>query len=91
MYIQVFFFILHHLPVHDTLFLPLSCLDKGPREVFNEVTLSLHVEDIGFTSFLTFFLFMDPSKSGGVGICGFSGSGDWWMTSLYTLRLWKPS
>ena len=26
-----------------------------------------------------------------VGICGFSESGDWWLTSSYTFGIWKPS
>ena len=45
------------VPVHDTLFLPLSCLDKGPREVFNKVTLSLY----GLHFFLYSLYYVDRS------------------------------
>ena len=61
-----FHFYFYCLPVRDTLFLPLSCLSKGPREVFNEVTLLLHVEKIGFSfCFSAFFVSMDLSQSYG--------------------------
>jgi len=56
---------------------------------FNKVPLSPDIKNIGFFYLLTFFRFyvssMDPSKSGCVGKCGFSGSN--YLLSAHLMQL----